>query len=176
MAASEGSMRITPLDIRGHEFKRKIRGFDREEVLAFLDLVAEEYERLAVAHGNLTDEVAQLSGRIGDLKERERILKETLYTAQKLADEMKQGARRESDLILKEAELKAEQIIEQARRRVSQLEGEIMDLKAERDAFESKVRNIIDQHTKLLDMRKEEESVTSRVRFLRRREPGGSNA
>jgi cell division initiation protein len=169
-------MRITPLDIRGHEFKKKLRGVDAEEVQAFLDLVAEEYERLAVAHGTLTDKVADLTNRMGDLKERERILKETLYTAQKLADEMKQEARKEKDLILREADLKAEQILDQARRRVSQLEGEIMDLKVERDAFESKVRNMIDQHTKLLDMRKEEEQLSSRVRFLKRRESRGSDA
>jgi len=165
-------MRITPLDIRAHEFKRKLRGLDAEEVKSFLDLVAEEYERLAVANGSLTDSVADLTNRIGDLKERERILKETLYTAQKLADEMKEEARREKDLILKEAELKAEQIMDQARRRVSQLDAEILDLKAERDSFEAKVRHVIDQHTKLLDMRKEEEKVTSRLHFLKRREPG----
>jgi cell division initiation protein len=165
-------MRITPLDIRAHEFKRKMRGFDAEEVKSFLDLVAEEYEKLAISNGALTDSVADLTNRIGDLKERERILKDTLYTAQKLADEMKQEARREKDLILKEAELKAEQILDQARRRVSQLDAEIMDLRAERDAFEAKVRHMIEQHTKLLDMRKEEEKVSSRLHFLKRREPG----
>jgi cell division initiation protein len=169
-------MRITPLDIRGHEFKRKMRGFDSEEVRSFLDLVAEEYERLAVAHGHLIDQVADLTNRLGDLKERERILKETLYTAQKLADEMKQEARKERDLVLKEAELKADQLIDQARRRVSQLEGEILSLKAERDAFESKVRSIIEQHTKLLDMRKEEEGLSARVRFLKRRNRKGAGA
>lgn len=169
-------MRITPLDIRGHEFKRKFRGFDLEEVRAFLDLVAEEYERLAVAHGQRTDEVADLTNRLQELKDKEKILKETLYSAQKLADEMKQEARRERDLILQEAELKAEKIIDHARKRVSQLEGEILSLKAERDAFESKVRHIIEQHTKLLDMRKEEEKISSRVHFLKRRDTKGADA
>ena len=161
-------MRITPLDIKGHEFKRKIRGFDIDEVTAFLDLVAEEYERLCVANARLIDQTADLTDRLNELKERERILKETLYTAQKLADEMKQEARRERDLVLKEAELKAEQIIEAAGKRVSQLDGEILDLKSERDIFESKVRSIIDQHTKLLDMRKDQEDISSRIRFMKR--------
>jgi cell division initiation protein len=166
-------MRITPLDIRDHEFKRRLRGFDGEEVKAFLDLVAEEYERLLVSNAHLTDEAADLTGRLSELRERERILKETLYSAQKLAEEMRQEARRERDLILKEAELKAEQLIDAARQRVSQLESEILSLKAERDAFESKVRSIIEQHTKLLDMRRQEEDLSSRVRFLKHRDRGG---
>ncbi|HXI01951.1 MAG TPA: DivIVA domain-containing protein [Candidatus Saccharimonadales bacterium] len=169
-------MRITPLDIKAHEFKRKLRGFDPEEVQAFLEIVAEEYERFALSNAHLTDEMAELTGRLAELRERERILKETLYSAQKLAEEMRQEARRERELILKEAELKAEQLIDTARRRVSQLESEILDLKAERDAFESKVRSMIEQHTKLLDMRKEQEDVSTRLRFIKRRERGGTNA
>ena len=166
-------MKITPLDIQGHEFKRKVRGLDPEEVKAFLALVAEEYEALIVANGKITDEVAELRERLGDLKERERILKDTLYTAQKLADDMKAEARRERDLLLKEAELKAERLIDHASKRVQDLEGEILDLKTERDAFESKVRFIIEQHQKLLDMRKEEEDVSSRLRFIKRRQSKG---
>ena len=161
-------MKITPLDIQGHEFKRRMRGYDPDEVKPFLNLVAEEYESLVVANTRLADESAELRARLGELKERERILKETLYTAQKLADDMREEARRERDLLLKEAEIKAERLIEHAGKRVSQLEAEILDLKAERDAFESKIRGIIDQHTKLLDMRQEEDDVSARLRFLKR--------
>ncbi|MBI3450794.1 MAG: DivIVA domain-containing protein [Acidobacteria bacterium] len=163
-------MRITPLDIQGHEFKKAMRGLDAEEVKAFLSLVAEEYEKLVVANTRLTDEVAELRDRLGDLKERERILKETLYTAQKLADDMKAESVRERDLLLKEAELKADRLLEHAGQRVSQLEAQILDLRVERDAFESKIRSVIEQHTKLLDMRKEEEDVSGRLRFMTRRE------
>jgi cell division initiation protein len=169
-------MKITPLDITGHEFKRKVRGLDAEEVKAFLTLVAEEYELLVLANGKLVDEVAELRERLGDLKERERILKDTLYTAQKLADDMKEEARRERDLLLKEAELKAERLIDHAGKRVSQLEAEILDLKSERDIFEAKIRSAIDQHTKLLDLRKEEEDVSSRLRFLKRAPRKGTDA
>ncbi len=163
-------MKITPLDIQGHEFKRVLRGLDTEEVKAFLGLVAEEYEKLVVANTRLTDEVAELRDRLGDLKERERILKETLYTAQKLADDMKAESHKERDLLLKETEMKADRLLEHAGQRVNQLEAQILDLKVERDAFESKIRNIIEQHTKLLDMRKEEEDLSGRLRFMKRRE------
>jgi cell division initiation protein len=145
-------------------------------VKAFLSLVAEEYEALILANAKLADEAAELRERLGDLKERERILKETLYTAQKLADDMKEEARRERDLLLKEAELKAERLIDHAGKRVSQLEAEILDLKAERDAFETKIRSAIEQHSKLLDLRKDEEDVSSRIRFMRRSPRKGPDA
>lgn len=169
-------MKITPLDIQGHEFRRKLRGLDPEEVRAFLAMVSEEYENLVVANTRLTDEIAELRDRLGDLKERERILKDTLYTAQKLADDMKSEAHKERDLLLKEGELKAEYMIDHARLRVQELEAEILDLKSERDAFEAKIRHIIDQHIKLLDLRKEDEDVSSRLRFMKRRQGKGPSA
>jgi len=166
-------MKITPLDIQGHGFKKTMRGFDPEEVKAFLGLVAEEYEKLVVANTRLTDEVAELRDRLGDIKERERILKETLYNAQKLADDMKAESLKERDLLLKAAELNADKLLEHAGHRVSQLDAQILDLKVERDAFEAKIRSMIEQHTKLLDMRKEEEDISSRLRFMTRREGRG---
>jgi cell division initiation protein len=166
-------MKITPLDIQGHEFRKTMRGFDPEEVRAFLGLVAQEYEKAVVAGAKLADEVQELRERIGDVKERERILKETLYNAQKLADDMKAESMKERDLLLKEAELKADRLLEHAGHRVSQLDAQILDLKVERDAFESKIRSIIEQHSKLLDMRKEEEEISGRLRFMTRREGRG---
>ena len=161
-------MKITPLDIQGHEFRTRLRGFDPDEVKTFLSLVSEEYEALVTANTRLTDEVAELRDRLGDLKERERILKETLYTAQKLADDMRAEARRERDLLLKEAELKAERLIDHASKRVAELETEILDLKVERDAFETKIRGAIEQHSKLLDMRQEQDEISAKLRFIKR--------
>ena len=170
------TMKITPLDIQGHEFKKTMRGFDPEEVKAFLALVAEEYEKLVIANTRIADEVAELRDRLGDIKERERILKETLYNAQKLADDMRAESLKERDLLLKAAEMNADKLLEHAGHRVSQLDAQILDLKVERDAFESRIRSIIDQHTKLLDMRKEEEDISSRLRFMTRREGRGAKS
>jgi cell division initiation protein len=159
-------MVITPLEIENHEFRTKFRGADPEEVKAFLSLIAGEFEKLVVSNGKLQDEISELRERLGELRERERILKETMLTAQRLSQEMKDQAHKAHDVIIKEAELKAEQAAARAQERVSKLEGDILDLKLERDAFETNLKNMIEQHLRLIDMRREEESVAARIRFM----------
>ena len=165
-------MRITPLDIEAHSFAVRLRGFDRDEVKSFLSLISEEYEKLIVENSYLKEELARLSHSLGDHQDREKILKDTLLNVQKLADEMRQEAHREKEVIVKEAELKADQILDHARRRITDLERHISDLRMQRDAFESSVLALIDQHRRMIEMQREQGEVADRVRFLRRKETG----
>jgi len=165
-------MRITPLDIEAHNFAVRLRGFDRDEVKSFLSLISEEYEKVIVENSYLKEELARLNHSLGDFQDREKILKDTLLNVQKLADEMRLEAHREKDVIIKEAELKADQILDQARRRISDLERHISDLRMQRDAFESAVLALIDQHRRMIEMQREQGELADRVRFLRRKETG----
>jgi len=167
-------MVITPLEIEGHEFKPKFRGIDQDEVKAFLSLVAEEFEKLVVANGKLQEEVTELRERLGELRDRERMLKETMLTAQRMSQEMKEEGNKARDLIVKEGEMKAEQLIGHAQQRASELEAVIADLKMERDAVEAALRSMLEQHLKLIDMRADDEDLASRVRFMRRKQAGGA--
>lgn len=172
-------MVITPLEIEKHEFQRKMRGCDPDEVKTFLGLVAEEFEKLVVANGKLQEEIAELRERLGELRERERILKETMLTAQRLSQEMKEEAQRAREVIVKEGELKAEQLMAHARQRVTDLEAEILDLKMEREAVLSGIRSMLDQHMRLLDLREEERAVQARVTPMRLKQAqaaGGESA
>ena len=65
-------MRITPLDVRGHRFAVRMRGYDREEVQSFLNFVSEEFEKAVSEASHLREETAQLKSSLGDLTERER--------------------------------------------------------------------------------------------------------
>ncbi|MEE9217931.1 MAG: DivIVA domain-containing protein [Acidobacteriota bacterium] len=165
-------MRITPLDIEAHSFAVRIRGYDRDEVKSFLTLISEEYEKLIVENSYLKEEMARLNHQLADHLDRERILKDTLLSVQKLANDMRQEAHREKDIIIKEAELKAEQILEQARRRIAGLEQQIADLKMRRDSFETTVLALIDQHRRVIEMQREQGEIADRVRFMHRRESG----
>ena len=167
-------MVITPLELESHEFKTKMRGYDPEEVKSFLGLVASEFEKLVVANGKLQEEIAEVRERLGELRERERILKETMLTAQKLSQEMKEEGHKARELIVKEGELKAEQLMAHAQQRVSELEAVILDLKLERDAVESGLRSMLEQHLKLIEMRHEEEDFASRLKFMRRKAAAGA--
>jgi len=168
-------MVITPLEIEGHEFKTKFRGLDPEDVKGFLSLVAEEFEKLVVANGKLQDEVTDLRERLGELRQRERMLKETMLTAQKMSEEMKSEANKASDLIVKEGEMKAEHLIAHAQQRASELESVISDLKMERDAVEAALKSMLEQHLKLIDMRRDDEDLASRLRFMRKKQTGAAS-
>jgi cell division initiation protein len=161
-------MKITPIDISSHHFGKRMRGFDEEEVRSFLNLVSSEFERIVIENNALKEELAQIRTAVADYKERERILKETLLTAQKVAEDLKEGARKEADLILKEADLRGTQLLDQASRKASQIEGVIQNLRLERDAFEQRIRTAVEQHLRILDMHKKQEEVEDRLRFMKK--------
>jgi cell division initiation protein len=168
-------MKITPIDITDHHFARKMRGFDSEEVRSFLNLVASEFEALIVENNALKETLSKAEASVSDLKEREKILKETLLTAQKLADDIRDEAHREAGLIVKEAEMKGGSLLDRAARKASELEGVIQNLRMERDAFEQRVRTAAEQHLRLLDLRKSEEEIEDRLRFMKK-PPAEENA
>src|SRR5262245_11159487 len=161
-------MKITPIDISGHAFATKMRGFDPEEVRSFLNLVSTEFEAIIIEHNAIKEKLAQVEASVADLKERERILKETLLTAQRLADEIKEEARKEAALIVREAEVKGSQYLDQAGRKAGELEGAIQALRVERDAFAQRIRSAVEQHLRLLDMHRNEDEVEARLHFMKK--------
>jgi len=164
-------MRITPLDVRGHRFAVRMRGYDREEVQSFLNFVSEEFEKVVSEVSLLREETSQLKSSLGDLTERERILKETLFTAQKLSEDIKEEAKKEGRLVIREADLRGQKLIDQVQRKVSQMEDSIRGLKMERDAFERKLRSLLEQHLKLLEMHREEEELSDKLTFMKQKSP-----
>ena len=92
-------MRITPLDVQQRRFARALRGYDREEVEAFLSLVATELEDLVRANMALREEAQRKDEVIADHRSRERALQETLVTAQKASEEIRDAARKEAEIV-----------------------------------------------------------------------------
>src|SRR5437764_13541936 len=106
-------MRISPLDIRQQQFTVKlVRGFDKHEVDAFLDDIADDYEAVLRENALLKEQLATFEERSKGLGEREKALQDALVTTQRLGDEMNAAARRESEIHMREAELRGEKQIE----------------------------------------------------------------
>src|SRR4051812_3447977 len=95
---------LTPLDIQRQTFSRALKGFDTNEVRAYLQLVAEEIERLVRDVDRLSRENAMLREELDEHNARERILKDTLLSAQKVSEDVKANAQKEAVLIVKDAE------------------------------------------------------------------------
>ncbi len=145
-------MKVTPLDIRQKQFRRRLRGLDPKEVEAFLDLVAAEFEEVVRETLAAKDEIRRKSARIEEFREREKTLQETMVTAQKATEDIKQAAKRQAEIVVSEAELEAERIVQGAHARLLQLVDEIGELKRQRAQFEAGIRSIVDAQLKLLEV------------------------
>src|SRR5690348_10816065 len=143
-------MNLTPLDIQKQTFTRSLKGYHPDEVRAYLHLIAEEIERLLRDLDRMSRENAMLREDLDDHSQREKILKDTLLSAQKVSEEVRATARKEAELIVKDAELLSERLVGQAMSRVADLEKSIQDLKIERRAGRNKIQGIIDTVQQLL--------------------------
>ena len=148
-------MNITPLDIQQQKFKTRIRGFDVREVDAFLEQVANVFESLQRTHKGMQEEVRRLELEIQGYRKREETFKRALLNSQKVLDQMKDNARKSAELIIAEAEVKAEKILNNAHNRLAQLHEDISELKRQRTQIEVQIGSIVEAHSKLLDLSKE---------------------
>jgi len=150
---------LTPLEIQKQVFSRALKGYNPDEVRGYLSLVAEEIERLVKDVDRLSRENAMLREELDDHSQRERILKDTLLSAQKVSEDVKSNARKEAELIVKDAELLSERVIAQAMQRVSDLERAIQDLKIERVAVRGRLQGTLDSVQQLIEFDAQQEST-----------------
>lgn len=148
-------MKITPLDIQQQQFKTRFRGFDIREVDAFLEQMAETFESFQKDNQNRGDEVRRLELEIQGYRKREETFKRALLNSQKVLDQMKDNARKSAELIIAEAEVKAEKILNKAHNRLAQLHEDIAELKRQRIQIEVQISSIIEAHARLLEIGKE---------------------
>ena len=153
-------MRITPLDIQQKQFPVKFRGFEEEEVDSFLELIREEMEELLRENTSMREESKRLEKQLKEYKNIESTLKDTLVATQQMVEDYKNTAKKDAELIIKEAELKAEEIIKNAQEKVIKIHEDITDLKGVRRHFKEEVRRLIESHVRMLDFDKEREEET----------------
>ncbi|MDP2168105.1 MAG: DivIVA domain-containing protein [Thermodesulfovibrionales bacterium] len=150
-------MRITPLDIQQKHFPMKFRGFDVEEVLAFLEVIRDEMEDLMRENASLKESIARTETQVGEYRDMEGTLRETLMTAQLMVEEYKTNSRKEAELLIREAELKADSLMKDAQEKVIKIHEDITDLKGIRRHFKEEVKRLIESHLRMLDFDKERE-------------------
>jgi cell division initiation protein len=150
---------LTPLEIQKQLFSRALKGYSPEEVRGYLSLVAEEIERLVKEVDRLSRENVMLRDELDDHSQRERILKDTLLSAQKVSEDVKANARKEAELIVKDAELLSERVVSQAMQRVADIERAIQDLKIERLAVRNRLQSTLDTVQQMITLDSEQEAT-----------------
>jgi cell division initiation protein len=128
----ERVMHISPLDMRQQRFRSAFRGYDRTEVVAFLTEAADDYEAALREIDRLRGDLMRMETILGEHRQREHHLRDTLLTAQRLSGELKESAQTEAKLIVREAQGRADLLIQKAQGRLEELDRDVNELKLRR--------------------------------------------
>ncbi|MFN3385954.1 MAG: DivIVA domain-containing protein [Candidatus Thermochlorobacter sp.] len=144
-------MRLTPIDIKKQTFNKALRGYEPEEVEAFLGTVSKQWEELLAEQDALKRRLYELEGQVQKFKEVESILHQTLAQAQQSTASVVENAKREAELIRQEAQMKAAQILERAKNDAIALNDDIERLNAQKHEIISKLRLLLSSQLELLN-------------------------
>jgi len=144
-------MKITPIDIQQQQFKGKMfGGLDQEDVDAFLQSVAAEMEGLIRENNELKEQESRQKRDLFEIAEKEKELREVMLAAQRITDDMKSNSRKEAELIISEAELKAERIVADAERQLADLKTRIEEVRRQKIQFETSFKSLLDGFSRQL--------------------------
>ena len=142
---------LTPMDIHNKEFKRGFRGYSEEDVDAFMDDLAGDYEKVYREYCELKEKCEKLQDKLAQYEKMEATMNSTLMLAQQTAENVKVSARKEADLILQEAENKKKKLMDETTLSLQKTQQDVDKMKAQINTFKAKCRNILSSQLRLMD-------------------------
>jgi cell division initiation protein len=168
----ERVMRITPMDMRQQRFRSAMRGYDRTEVVAFLTEAADDYEQAMREIDRLRGDLMRMEALLAEHRERENNLRDTLLTAQRVVDELKENAQTEAKLIIREAQGRADLLLQKAQVRLEDLDHDVSELKLRRRDAEGSLESTIQALYRALEfVRDQDQTRTDEKVLLHRPRP-----
>ncbi|OOM80167.1 DivIVA domain-containing protein [Clostridium sp. BL-8] len=144
-------MKLTPMDINNKEFKKGLRGYNPDEVDEFLDEVVENYEELYKENATLKEKLTNQNEKLEHYSKIETTIQNTLLLAQNAAEQAKNSAQKEAELLLKNANEAAQKIMDKAHNDVIQINDEYEKVKQEFIKFRAKYRNFMNTQLETFD-------------------------
>ena len=141
---------LTPVDIETVDFKKVALGYSQDEVDEFLDKVIVEFEVLYKENVKLNDKVGVLEDALSYYKDMEETLKNSIVMAEKTAMETKNNANQSAEQIIKGAELKAAEILQDANKKLYDLEYKV-GMKNRYDTFKAKLKLLLNTEIEILE-------------------------
>ena len=166
---AERVMRIAPLDLRQPRFKTSMRGFDKTEVVAFLTEAADDYEHALREIDRLRQYLLRMESLLAEHRERENNLRNTLLTAQRLADEVKTSAQNEAKMIVREAQGRADLLLQKGQARLEEVERDINELRLRRRDVEGSLESSIQALYHALEFIRDQDKPEEKVLLHRPR-------
>ncbi|HMM20393.1 MAG TPA: DivIVA domain-containing protein [Selenomonadales bacterium] len=141
---------LTPLDIHNKEFKKGFRGYNEEEVDEFLDQVVKDYEKLYRENIELKETLDRVNSKLEHYQHMESTLHNTLVIAQETAEEVKLNAKKETELMIKEAEIRAQKLVEEAMSKVRRANHDYEELQKQAQVFRTRLRTLLQAQMEML--------------------------
>ena len=161
--------RLTPLEIQKREFSRRWKGLDPQEVQHFLLEAAEDMEMVARENADLETRIRSLQQENEEHRERERILKQTLMSAQQASEDIRGAARKEAELVVREAQDSAEKLTHHALQRSAEIEKAIHELKVQRANFRLQLQKMIELFQQVLEFDREDSDKDRAMSYMTRK-------
>jgi cell division initiation protein len=168
-APAERVMRIAPLDLRQQRFRTKLKGFDPTEVVAFMTEAADDYEHALREIDRLRQDLIRQEALLSEHRDREANLRNTLLTAQRLADEIKESAQTEAKLIVREAQGRADLLLQKAQGRLEEVERDINEMRLRRRDVEGSLESSIQALYRALEFIREQDRSDDKLLLHRPR-------
>jgi cell division initiation protein len=144
-------MPLSPLDIHNKEFGRSFRGYDEDEVDDFLERIIQDYEGLIRQNKDLEEKIEQITDRLTHFTNIEESLSKSIIVAQETAEDVKSNARKEAQLILKEAEKNADRIVSEALSKSRKMSLEVEEVRKHAAVFRARFRSLVQAQLEMLE-------------------------
>lgn len=142
----------TPIELENINFKKAAFGFDKDEVMEFVETIYKDYDKLYKENLTLKDKNNMLSDAIREYKSMEDALRDTVVTAHSISDEIKKNAHKEAENIVREASVQKDEMIAKANVELDAIKNQIAALKQEFNIYKSKVRSLIQSQIEILEL------------------------
>ena len=152
-------MKITPVDVRNQQFGKSFRGYDPSEVDSYLEMVCSSLEDLIKENAGLKEKLSSVESTLIGYRDLEGNLKAALVTAQKSAEEIRENATKEAQLLMRETKLKADRNLEETHNTLSGLKKQIADLQNTKREYLARLKSLVETHLRVLESMEEEDQA-----------------
>lgn len=143
-------------EITEQRFTIRFRGFDVKEVDAFLVRIAQAYRKLVIENKDMDDRITREEGDLEKAQSENRALRQSVKNTQQILTTIEKNSRQTAEVMIDEARVKSERMLNRTHKRLAQLHQEITEMKRQRIQIEVQIRSILETHGKLLDSSREE--------------------
>jgi len=143
-------MKLTPLDIHHKEFRHSIRGYSEEEVDAFLDEVADEFERLFRENIDLSEKQELANKKLREYADMEKTVHNTMVAAQRSAENIVAEAEQGVKVTRRDAEVRAKEIVQSALEEKQKAQDSLASMKQAKSEFRDEFASLLEEYSQRL--------------------------